>query len=136
MKTRQGWVDKNEVVEVWYDPKVLAYEELLAFADDNECARQVWTRTAAQLAVATKRLGERARSLQAAVRLDPEQKYYLLQTPLKALPMSEAQASRVNASLKGDWKQYLSPLQRQQAEKLMQAEKLKQAEQTKTSAER
>jgi len=52
------------------------------------------------------------------LRMDKEQKYYLLQTPLKDLALSEAQACRVNASLDGDWKQYLSPSQVKQAELL------------------
>jgi hypothetical protein len=52
------------------------------------------------------------------LRMDKEQKYYLMQTPMKDLALSEAQACRVNASLDGNWKQYLSPSQLKQAELL------------------
>jgi hypothetical protein len=123
VKTRQGWLESKEVVEVWYDPKVISYEALLGFADDNECARQVWTRTEKQLAIAQEKASDRAKLFQGAIRLDKEQKYYLLQTPLKELALSEAQASRVNASMDGNWKQYLSPTQRKQAQELLKPKK-------------
>lgn len=123
VKTRQGWLESKEVVEVWYDPKVISYESLLGFADDNECARQVWTRNEKQQSVAQEKVGDRSKLFKDAIRLDKEQKYYLLQTPLKELALSEAQASRVNASLEGNWKQYLSPTQLKQAEELLKPKK-------------
>ena len=72
-----------------------------------------------QQAVALEKVGERSKSFKGAIRLDKDQKYYLLQTPLKKLALSEAQASRVNASMDGNWKQFLSPIQRMQAEELL-----------------
>ena len=92
------------MVEVWFDPKVLSFEQLLAHGESKECARKVWREKPKQF------------------RLDKEQKYYLLQTPLARLPMSEAQACRVNASLAGDaYLKWLSPAQRANARKLIVA---------------
>jgi hypothetical protein len=99
VQTRQGWVGEEEVVEVRYDPEVLSPEEL----------HRVAKATAAH-PVAME--GQ-------AFRLDKEQKYYLLQSPLRALPMSETQACRVNASLEGDWRRFLSPAQVEVAEALL-----------------
>jgi len=96
MKTRQGWVGKDEVVQVWYDPKVISLPQLSTHAE---------LRTAKTM------------------RLDAQQKYYLLQSPLQELNLSEAQACRVNASLQGDWKQFLSPSQRLQADHLLKPKK-------------
>ncbi len=106
VKTRQAWAGETEVVEVIYDPKVVTRKELDAFATKNE----FWVQNELPLKTS-------ARAME--LRMDKEQKYYLLQTPLKNLPMSEAQACRVNASLEGDWKQYLSPSQIKLATKLM-----------------
>ena len=106
VKTRQAWAGETEVVEVIYDPKVVTRKELDAFATKNE----FWVQNELPLKTS-------ARAME--LRMDKEQKYYLLQSPLKNLPMSEAQACRVNASLEGDWKQYLSPSQIKLATKLM-----------------
>jgi hypothetical protein len=96
VKTRQAWIGNKEVVEVWYDPKVVTAKKLESFAK----AKEFWAEQIVPL------------------RMDKEQKYYLLQTPMKDLALSEAQACRVNASLDGDWKQYLSPSQILTADRL------------------
>lgn len=98
MKTRQAWIGKKEVVEVWFDPKVIKLRALNSFAK-----------------------GKKFRPMpkaEAVERLDKEQKYYLIGTALRDLPMSEAQACRVNATIQGDWKQWLSPAQLREAERL------------------
>lgn len=110
MKTRQAWLGKKEVVEVFYDPKVVTRKQLEAFAK----AKEFWFEKEATVGVADR---------SAPWRLDKEQKYYLLQSPLKDLPMSEAQACRVNASLDGDWKQYLTPAQWKRAQELLKPKK-------------
>ena len=108
MKTRQGWIGKEEVVKVWFDPKATTFGSLLNQTNTNPSSRHVWAPTEVA---------------NAAFRLDGEQKYYLLQSPLRDLALSEAQASRVNASLEGDWKQYLAPSQLRQAEQLLHPKK-------------
>jgi hypothetical protein len=111
-RTRQAWIGKEEVVEVWYDPKLLSFDKLLEHARTQDCARRVWTRTPAQAKLAKAALGELAEAAPASIRLDAEQKYYLLQTPLAQLALSEAQACRVNAQLEGEaFLRYLSPRQ-------------------------
>lgn len=99
MKTRQAWIGKEEVVEVWYDPEVVDLKALKEFGK----ARKF----------------KHLPKADAVERLDAEQKYYLLQTPLRGLPMSEAQACRVNASLEGDWRRWLTPLQLEEAKRLL-----------------
>lgn len=108
VKTRQGWIGKEEVVKVWFDPKAVSYESMLDHAKANQGGRHVWD----------SRQGE-----ESGFRLDGEQKYYLLQSPLRDLVLSETQASRVNASLKGNWQQYLAPSQLQRAEELLHPKK-------------
>lgn len=98
MKTRQAWIGKEEVVEVWFDSEVLPLKRLNSFAKAKKFRHL-----------------PRARQVE---RLDQEQKYYLLQTPLRDLPMSEAQACRVNAAINDDWKQWLSPTQLEKAAQL------------------
>lgn len=113
----------TEVVEVWFDPMVLPFADLLAKAEEKDCARGIWTRNDQQLVHAREKVGERAQHFEGTIRLDAEQKYYLLQSPLKQLPLSEAQACRVNATLKKGWKAYLSPWQQSQAQALLEVEK-------------
>ena len=75
-----------------------------------------------------KALGELAAPAPDKLRLDKEQKYYLLQTPLAALPLSEAQACRVNASLQDEgFFAYLSPRQAKAAATLFVIESKRRA---------
>ena len=98
-----------------YDPRTLSYEKLFAHASSHDCTRHVWTTTKAQFEHASAAIGELAHRFEARLRPelrpDKEPKYYLLQTPLRHVPMTPAQAARVNANLKGKWKRYLSPAQ-------------------------
>ena len=110
VKTRQAWSGETEVVEVIFDPKVISRKKLDAFATQKE----FWVQKELPVQVSARTM---------ALRMDKEQKYYLLQTQLKNVPMSEAQACRVNASLEGDWKQYLSPSQNKLATTLMKPKK-------------
>jgi len=111
-------------VEVWFDPKVTTFEELLSLARVKDCARLVWTRDKQHKAIADKVLAEKSLSFDGPIRLDGEQKYYLIQSPLAKLPMSEAQACRVNARIRGKgWQEFLSPQQLLQAKQLIQAAK-------------
>lgn len=87
-------------MEVWFDPKVVALETLNEFAEREQF-----------------RPMPKAKQVE---RLDKEQKYYLLGTPLRDLPMSEAQACRINATIDGNWEQWLTPAQLQQAARLQE----------------
>ena len=122
VQTRQGWIGKEEVVEVDYDPKVVTLESLIAFGRANGNARNLWVRDASQQEEAKQAYDKDVPLYAAQLRLDKEQKYYLLQSPLRALGMSEAQACRVNATLEGDWRRWLTPEQVRRAEVLLQPE--------------
>ncbi len=112
MATRAGFLGQAEVVDVTFDPRVLPFKKLLAHAHERTCADAVHTTTAAQLEVARTLLGDRARALSGDVRGDKEPKYYLLQTPFRAVPMTELQATRVNARVRtGGFDALLSPRQ-------------------------
>lgn len=104
----------------------MSFKKLLEHARTKDCARRVWTRTPAQAKLANAALGDLAAPAPApaSIRLDAEQKYYLLQTPLAKLPLSEAQACRVNAQLNGEaYLRYLSPRQVKLARALLAAAK-------------
>ncbi|MEE8171034.1 MAG: VPGUxxT family thioredoxin-like (seleno)protein, type 2 [Phycisphaerae bacterium] len=111
--TMPGFIDKLEVVEVEFDPARLSFDELLSRARQQDCASRVFARSDAQLAAARGQVGQAAVRSDDATRPDKQPKYYLAQTPLKHVPMTELQACRVNAALgrKSDPKPFLSPRQ-------------------------
>jgi hypothetical protein len=91
--TRAGWVDQTEVVEVTFDPKVLARADLERRALAG-CATRIF-------AAGT------------SIRAADDQKYYLKQRDFRFVPMSAAQAARVHASVStGSAEGWLSPRQR------------------------
>ena len=111
--TKPGWIEKVEVVEVTFDPTVVAFETLLRQAETRQCATHVFTRTDAQQVIATKAVGDQAKRSDAPVRIEDD-KYYAGRTALKALPMTPLQAAHVNAavSAKKDFLPLLAPSQR------------------------
>jgi hypothetical protein len=102
--TRSAWRGGLEVVDVKYDPAVVNYAELVDSARTMECASRVFAHSNEQLAVAKKKVGKQAvlandnQSTRDAKTSD--QKYYLRQTPLIHLPLTEFQATKINAALK------------------------------------
>jgi hypothetical protein len=110
--TRAGYVDGQEVVEVRFDPKVIGYGSLVERAAARECASRVLTRSDAQQQIAAKKVGKRAVRTDAPVRPDKQPKYHLSRTPLQFLPMTELQATRINARIgHGEFEGMLSPSQ-------------------------
>lgn len=111
--TRSGWLDGEEVVEVEYDPDIVKFDALVDSAASLECASFVYAGTEEDLAVARKKLGDRARPLDEAAKdaKQSDRKYSLRQTPLRHLPLTPAQASKVNAALRlgADTNRWLSP---------------------------
>jgi len=105
VQTRPGFIGEVEVVDLEFDPRTISYEKLLDKAREMDCATRIFARSAAQLAAAQRAAGRLklpedvvVRS-DAEVRPDSQPKYYLSQVSLRYIPMTETQASRVNAAL-------------------------------------
>ena len=113
VSTVPGFLGKDEVVELEFDPRVIKYQELLSKAKAMDCASRVYTRNDAQQETASRLMGSEAVRSDAAIRVDKEPKYYMSQTVFKHLPMTALQAARVNAAIdrKQDPKRFLSPKQ-------------------------
>lgn len=114
-----------------YDRTRVSFERLLRHATATGCDRTVWTTTDAQRELARASLGDRAVPASSLTgdqrpRPDREQQYYLLQTPLRFVPLTRAQATRLNAAVgaaglgadekatANDWRTWLSPAQQKQ----------------------
>ena len=98
--TRVGWVDRKEVVEVRFLPDVVPFERLRARAAELDCASRVWAP------------GEARGAWRDAKESDD--KFALRRAGLRALPLTPAQATKVNAALRlgEDADRWLSPRQR------------------------
>ena len=103
-----------------YDPQMISYESLLKHAEEMECTSAVYTHDEDQNQIAKSAgIGEVVAwddSLETRQVKKAEQKYYLRNTMLGHLPLTELQAMKMNAVLGGklDGKQvkdYLSPRQ-------------------------
>lgn len=114
LATKSGFLDGHEVVDVTYDPSVIRYDELVRYANKNSCAIRVFTRNKEQHQAAQLVVGDAARESRESVSPDHEPKYYLAQTLLRFLPMTETQAARVNSAIGKNMNPdvYLSPRQR------------------------
>ena len=88
------------MVRLTYDPKVVSYEELVAAAKARDCATLAFPLNDAQEKIARKTYGEKTkRTTSDKVRTVADTKYYLRRTPLRFVPMTTLQATRVNAQL-------------------------------------
>lgn len=124
--TRSGWRGGLEVVQVKYDPNIIQYKTLLDAAQKFDCATAVFTHTEAQQQVAKAQVGSKAKRVSGKMRdaKASDQKYQLLQTPLRHLPMTEMQATKVNSGLsRGKVEELLSPHQQQLLKYITQVEK-------------
>ena len=120
------WFDRAEGVRVTYDRSRVSFDALLAQATRSKCDLFVWTSPDAQLAAAERVVGARAQrfrdvAAKSKERVDKEQQYYLYKSPLRYVPMTAAQRTRINAAIgarggyaanAGDaWRRFLSPRQ-------------------------
>ena len=116
--SRTGFEQGREVVEIEYDPGRISYAELMRKAHERGAATGAITRTEAELASASEVFGARAvkhptRAVRRSLKDDKKQ---IERSALRWVPMTEAQASRVNALAgRGDTRgalRFLSPTQR------------------------
>ena len=108
-----GFMNGREVVKVQYNPEAVSFDDLAKTAHQSHCADEVYTDDPQQAESAKTVVGDKAVKNTGNFRLDREPKYYLSQTPLRYVPMTAIQASRVNAALGsgGKYDNYLSPRQ-------------------------
>jgi len=114
--TQAGWLEGEEVVDVWFDTRRIDFKKVLNEAKKVRCARRVFARSEQQKKTATPIVGDAIQMTNATARPDKEPKYYLGKSSYRFVPMTPAQACRVNAALRDAKMQpdnYLSPSQRQ-----------------------
>lgn len=120
LETESLWFGRAEGVRVRYEPDRVRFADLLEVAAARKCDLFVWTTTDAQLEAARRAVGDRAQAYASRdpaepPRRDEEQQYYLHKSPLRFVPMTRAQATRVNAALRREpdnARRWLSPQQR------------------------
>jgi hypothetical protein len=114
VRTRTAMLDGAEVVEVSFDPSRLDFAALVKKAKEMSCASAVYCTDPARVHGARTIVGDAAKALAQAPRPSTkDDKYQIRATAFAALPMTEAQASRVNAAV-GEGRDptpYLSPRQ-------------------------
>jgi hypothetical protein len=123
------WVGDKEVVHVTFDPQVISYSQLLQRAGAMECTAAVYTYDARQLELARAAGLSEVRPWQEDLATrqvqKSEQKYYLRNSELAYLPLTELQAVKMNAALgeqsAADPEGYLSPRQRQLLQRVRRA---------------
>ena len=124
IKTRSAWIGSREVVEVKFHPDVLSFEALLDHAIRSSCDQRVYTTNDAQMAIAKKKVGDRVEKFDGKLRdaKDSDQLYYLGRSHLRFLPLTPAQARKVNAALgrksSASPQDFLSPRQVELARKI------------------
>jgi len=127
--TRAGWVGKLEVVEVVFDASRIGYGALLKKAMEMECASKVFVHANSQkevvLALApglSAPIDGRAKDAKPS-----DDKYRLKKSPLRFLPLTPMQATKINAALGSGQAahRWLSPAQKGLAKKIEAAIKIK-----------
>lgn len=106
IRTEAGFMDHQEVVNVYFDPKIVSFEKILQKGQDAKCADRVYVRDELEKIKAHRGLGTEKVKEAGNFRLDKEPKYYLNHTNYKFVPMTPIQAVKIN-SLIGEGK---SPL--------------------------
>jgi hypothetical protein len=127
--TRSAWQSGLEVVSVEYQPEVVDYEKLLVTAKSLSCASRVFAHNDKQFEIAKELVGNDAVRLpKNAVVRDAklsDQKFYLARTPLIHLPLTETQATKLNAAVKkrSGYRRWLSPSQQRMLQQILRIKK-------------
>lgn len=98
--SRIGSLDGAEVVEIEFDPTVLAYKTLVGKAKEMDCTHRVFARTDDQLKIAKELVGNKAVRSNEVIDARTTQQYHLsLHPEYHYLPLTALQATRVNAAI-------------------------------------
>ena len=120
--TRPVWIDGREGVEVVYDRERVALPALVQAAEEARCADRVYV-PSARLDTARDAASSEVRELSTRPKAAKasDDKHALRRSPLRFLPMTDAQATKVNAALHQgeEWRTSLSPRQVELAETLL-----------------
>jgi len=114
LATRIGMLRRQEVVDVKFDPTVIAFADLLAKAEELQCARTVFARSDGQQAAARQRGGLTVVRTDEPTDTSTTQQYHLARhKAYHLLPLTALQATKVNAALAAgeDPDPWLSPSQ-------------------------
>lgn len=98
--TRAGWVDGREVVEVEYDEDRLAFATLVEAARRADCCDHVYTHTPQQATALAERSDASALPARARDAKADDRKFALNRSPMRLLPLTPMQATKVNAALR------------------------------------
>lgn len=100
ISTKAGFMEGKEVVDVEFDAQKISYKTLVQKAKTYDCTNMVFVENEQQREVAIALLGEKCVRNISKFELDKEPKYYLFHSPLKNIPMTKLQATRINATIK------------------------------------
>ncbi len=95
--TEPGFMDRREVVNVYFNPATIDLEEIVAHGAGVKCGDAVYTYDESQRRKARKKLDASRVRESKTFRIDSEPKYYLSKTNYQYLPMSPMQATKANA---------------------------------------
>lgn len=119
LATFSGWKGETEIVQLEYDPRIISYSQLCERAHELGACSIAFPAGEEELVAAREVFGENARSSDAAVRRVDDTKYYLLEDPVRFVPMTQRQATRLNAmDPPRDYASILSPRQLEQLERV------------------
>lgn len=99
LETQAGYMNGREVVQVKYDPEIIAFDELLVGANRASCADYVFTNDGQQIESSKELLGKGKTQKPGKFRQDKDPKYYLGRTIYRFIPMTQLQAAKVNSHI-------------------------------------
>ncbi|NND05939.1 MAG: hypothetical protein HKN87_06125 [Saprospiraceae bacterium] len=95
--TEPGFMDRREVVNVYFNPSLVGLEDIVTHGSEVGCGDVVYTYNDAQRKKATRKLGAGKVKESKSFRIDAEPKYYLSKTIYQFIPMTPMQAMKANA---------------------------------------
>lgn len=101
IETEAGWLDGHEVVRLRYNPKVIAWPDLVKTAQSHGCARQVYAPTRDALESTPKNINaKRFKESDYRAARSSDQKRHLRFSKLKSVILNPIQGTKINAALR------------------------------------